>query len=306
MTSITAHGATLTVSNSGVQVVRTPMGQTLLPAILDIPANNLRGWYLNAPTATSPGWLQFSLAHLPDDAVARPIRGYPATHGVSTVVAFAPGQMESFAAANAALIALQGGYRIETSPVTDGAHTAHIADAMNTDPATGSAAANTGGTAAASSTSASQAPLPLFELPEPLNTPRTNPAASASAAKKSSSWRRVSTPDHVPEPDLTADADGPVFGQNVTITGDFEPYDKGDVWNMIASAGGSIGKNVTKKTTMLILGDWGSVTSKEKRARELVEKGQDITIWTFNEFLTALGKAPRPTFSEVKGTDAPF
>ena len=75
---------------------------------------------------------------------------------------------------------------------------------------------------------------------------------------------------------------------------------------MIAEAGGTVGKNVTKKTTLLVIGEWNSVTSKEKRARELKEKGQEIMLWTFDEFLAALGKSRRPDLEDVKGTSAPF
>lgn len=284
MTTVTAHGATISVDSSGVHVERTPMGQTLLPPTLDVSPADLRGWYHHAPTATSPGWIQFSLAGNTD----RPLRGYPATHGVSTVVAFAPGQQDSFVAANAALTALQGGYPVDDSGTDHG-------DAASV-----------------------ESPLSLFELPEePAADPTPTASPSSSDTTKSSkggkggkggrgSWNRVATPDTLPDPDMTADADGAVFGQNVTVTGDFEPYEKGEVWDMIAAAGGTVGKNVTKKTTVLVLGTWDSVTSKEKRARELQEKGQDIQLWTFAEFLEKIGRTARPEFSEVKGTDAPF
>lgn len=303
MTAITVHGATVTVTGDGVRVERTAMGQTLLPAELHFTAQDLRGWYHHAPTATSPGWIQFSLAR-PDevpDAVSRPVRGYPATHGVTNIVAFAPGQQDAFVAANAALTALQGGYPVDGGTDLDGAGDA-------TDGSTGGEG---------SDATPGDSPLSLFELPgqeEPATSGTGAPGQSGSDGKggrggRSSgrdSWKRVSTPDVLPEPDLSADADGPVFGQNVTVTGDFEPYEKGEVWDMIAAAGGTVGKNVTKKTTVLILGEWGSVTSKEKRARELKEKGQDIQLWTFDEFLEKVGRTRRPEFSEVKETDAPF
>ena len=54
---------------------------------------------------------------------------------------------------------------------------------------------------------------------------------------------------------------------------------------MIAEAGGIVAKNVTKKTTLLIVGEWATMTSKEKRARELQEQGQELEIWQFEEFL---------------------
>ncbi|HIW95512.1 MAG TPA: BRCT domain-containing protein [Candidatus Corynebacterium gallistercoris] len=101
-------------------------------------------------------------------------------------------------------------------------------------------------------------------------------------------WSKVATPDEVPEPNEKADIDGPIYGQVVCVTGDVEPYDKGEVWDMIASRGGTVGKNVTKKTTMLIVGEWASVTSKEKRARELKDQGQDISIIQFKDFLNLL------------------
>ena len=92
-----------------------------------------------------------------------------------------------------------------------------------------------------------------------------------------------------PEQNSAADVDGPVFGETVVITGDVEPYSKGEVWDMLADAGAIVAKNVTKKTTLLILGEWATVTSKEKRARELQEQGQELAIWTFEELLQKLG-----------------
>lgn len=329
MTEITAHGAVLSVTGDGVHVRRTPMGQTLLPAELTVAPAELRGWYHHAPTATSPGWIQFSLAHPPAGSVVRPLRGYPATHGVDTVVAFAPGQTDAFVAANSALTALQGGYPVEAAAAA--AAVTGTADA--TGPAAAGTAADTGAAqsgapgnpdAAAATSSAdgtgdaAGAPLSLFELPaEPATTGSAGSAGTTASSGKSGgkgrggrggrgSWKRVSTPDVLPEPDLTADADNPVFGQNVTVTGDFEPYGKGEVWDMIAAAGGTVGKNVTKKTTVLVVGTWDSMTGKEKKARELQEKKQDIRIWSFAEFLEKIGKTPRPEFSEVQGTDAPF
>ena len=49
-----------------------------------------------------------------------------------------------------------------------------------------------------------------------------------------------------------------------------------------------MGKNVTKKTTILVAGAWATMTSKEKRARELMEKGQDIEIWPAEKLFSVL------------------
>lgn len=102
-------------------------------------------------------------------------------------------------------------------------------------------------------------------------------------------WQAVATPDTVPEPNPNADPDSPLYGENVTLTGDFEPHDKGELWSRIAELGGQVGKNVTKKTTILVAGEWATMTSKEKRARELQEKGQDIQIWQASQLLDTLG-----------------
>ncbi|MCP1386684.1 exonuclease domain-containing protein [Corynebacterium sp. TA-R-1] len=102
-------------------------------------------------------------------------------------------------------------------------------------------------------------------------------------------WQAVATPDEVPEVNAEADPNSPLYGQNVTLTGDFEPYDKGELWSGIAELGGQVGKNVTKKTTILVAGEWATMTSKEKRARELQDKGQDIEIWSAQQLFDALG-----------------
>ena len=57
-----------------------------------------------------------------------------------------------------------------------------------------------------------------------------------------------------------------------------------------------MGKNVTKKTTILVVGAWNSVTSKEKRANELNEKGQGIQIWQADKLLNVLGLDETPPF----------
>lgn len=112
----------------------------------------------------------------------------------------------------------------------------------------------------------------------------------------SAPWQSVATPDTVPEPNPQADPDSPLYGHNVTLTGEFEPYDKGTLWSGIADQGATVGKNVTKKTTILVTGEWASTTSKEKRARELMEKGQDIEIWPAERLLSVLGLDEEPPF----------
>lgn len=102
-------------------------------------------------------------------------------------------------------------------------------------------------------------------------------------------WAKAATPDTVPTPNPDADPNHPLYGHNITLTGDFEPFDKGLLWEKMAQAGASIGKNVTKKTTMLVMGPWDSVTSKQKRAEQLISQGQEIEMWQSTRLLEILG-----------------
>ncbi|PKF68674.1 DNA polymerase III subunit epsilon [Corynebacterium mastitidis] len=109
-------------------------------------------------------------------------------------------------------------------------------------------------------------------------------------------WRAVSTPEVIPEPNPDAAPDHLLYGHNVTLSGDFEPFDKGTLWQRIADHGARIGKNVTKKTTILVTGAWTTKTSKHKRAEELQSQGHPIEIWSQEELLAALGLDEQPPF----------
>lgn len=119
---------------------------------------------------------------------------------------------------------------------------------------------------------------------------------SGKAGRSPAPWQSVATPDTIPEPAVDADPNSPLYDQHVTLTGEFEPFDKGQLWDGIAARGGHVGKNVTKKTTILVIGEWASMTSKEKRARELMDKGQDIEIWPADKLLDVLGLNEQPPF----------
>ena len=55
-------------------------------------------------------------------------------------------------------------------------------------------------------------------------------------------------------------------------------------------------KNVTKKSTLLIVGEWAKKTSKEKRAEELQAKGQEIDIWPADKLFAELQLDAEPPF----------
>lgn len=79
-----------------------------------------------------------------------------------------------------------------------------------------------------------------------------------------------------PEPDLDADPDGPLYGAVVCLSD--TRRDKIELWAEIAAVGGAIAKNVTKKVTVLVVGDHSQATSKRRKAEEYRAKGQAITI----------------------------
>ncbi len=123
----------------------------------------------------------------------------------------------------------------------------------------------------------------------PAGAKKTGANSHASHQRQNTPWQAVATPDTVPEPNPQADPNSPLYGEHVTLTGDFAPHEKGELWAKIARLGGQVGKNVTKKTTILVAGEWATMTSKEKRARELQDNGQDIQIWSAEELYTAIG-----------------
>lgn len=129
------------------------------------------------------------------------------------------------------------------------------------------------------------------------------PEAAAAAANGASAsqrrpapWKKFETPAEIPAPNLDADPSNPLFEQNVTLTGDFGAFDKGTLWSHIAHRGATVGKSVTKKTTILVVGTWATVTTKEKRADELIAKGQDIQKWDEARLLRELGLDEQPPF----------
>ena len=73
----------------------------------------------------------------------------------------------------------------------------------------------------------------------------------------------------------------------------------------MAELGASIGKNVTKKTTLLVAGTWATKTSKQKRAEELIAKGQEIDIWSAEQLYAVLGLDPEAADAAVPEDEQP-
>lgn len=251
--------SSITITSDGIQVHRSLLARSLSPDLAIAP-EQLLGWRVSAPTASSPGWLHFLLAGASTNGF---IRSFDEARLNPATVHFFPGEAEMLTEIDEQLSRLQAGFDVDVATIDAAEWSASFeSDA----PAAGSSAAP-----AAAPTSSSTKKTPK------------------KSGNRRAPWDRVATPDKVPEQNTEADVDGPVFGETVVITGDVDPYSKEEVWDMLADAGAIVAKNVTKKTTLLILGEWATVTSKEKRARELQEQGQELAIWTFEELLHKLG-----------------
>lgn len=86
------------------------------------------------------------------------------------------------------------------------------------------------------------------------------------------------------------DGDGALLGQTIVFTGELS-IDRAKAADMAAEAGGTVIPNVTKKTTMLIVGErdlqpgWPTKSTKHRRAEELIGQGIDIRIVGEADFL---------------------
>src|SRR5699024_10871953 len=254
--------SSITITSDGIQVHRSLLARSLSPDLAIAP-EQLLGWRVSAPTASSPGWLHFLLAGASTNGF---IRSFDEARLNPATVHFFPGEAELLTEIDEQLARLQAGFDIDVATIDAAEWSASFeSDA----PAAGHSAAP----AAAAAASAE----------------KTEKNSGGKDGNRRAHWDRVATPDKGPEQSTGAEVDGPVVGATVVITGDVEPYSTGEVWDMLADAGAIVAKNVTKKTTLLILGEWATVTSKEKRARELQEQGQELAIWTFEELLQKLG-----------------
>lgn len=250
--------SSITIDDSGVHVHRSRLAGSLQPD-LSVGADQLLGWRVSAPTDSAPGWIHFLIK----DANANQfVHSFNESLTIPTSIQFYPGDQEEFMLVDTKLANLQAGYPLEDAEVS----VAEWADGVASEK------------------------KKLEQAPEQNTTQTSAQSSGAKKNKRRAPWARVATPDEVPEQNKKADVDNPLYGQTVVVTGDVEPHTKGEVWDMIAEAGGSVAKNVTKKTTLLIVGEWATMTSKEKRARELQEQGQELEIWQFEEFLKTLEK----------------
>ncbi|WP_228567031.1 exonuclease domain-containing protein [Nocardia sp. SYP-A9097] len=97
-------------------------------------------------------------------------------------------------------------------------------------------------------------------------------------------------------PEITGtDPAHPLHGQTVVFTGDLTTLTRQEAWNIIAACGATPAKNVTKRTTCLVIGDAFTgqdpsafTTTKAHRAAHLRTQGQQIEILDEQRFLATL------------------
>ena len=100
--------------------------------------------------------------------------------------------------------------------------------------------------------------------------------------------------EEMPAPDIDSDVNHPLYGQSIAFTGAFT-IPKTALWDMCAEVGATALQNVTKKTTILVVGDGYTgnptdlVTGKAAKALELKSKGQPIDILSERQFLELVG-----------------
>lgn len=86
------------------------------------------------------------------------------------------------------------------------------------------------------------------------------------------------------------DGDGALFGETIVFTGELT-IDRAGAADRAAAAGGNVDPGVTKRTTMLVVGErdilpgWAAKSGKHRKAEVLISQGQAIRIVSEADFL---------------------
>ncbi|WP_104127113.1 exonuclease domain-containing protein [Cryobacterium sp. Y57] len=100
----------------------------------------------------------------------------------------------------------------------------------------------------------------------------------------------------LPQPSSVADPEHPLFGEVVCFSGDLDSFTRSEAQTIVASFGAAVSGNVTKKTSLVVMGGFDPATlrpgatlsSKIQRAQELAAGGQPIEIVTEQTFMEIL------------------
>lgn len=137
---------------------------------------------------------------------------------------------------------------------------------------------------------------PATDLAAPASAwPHTRPQVSQpqpTAARGRSGWPTATAPP--PQPAHNADRSHPLYGHTVVVSGDVGDLSRDEVWQELAAVGARPENNVTKRTTMLVVGPVAGVfrhsgkTQKQQRAEQLITQGQQLVIVTASQLLDLL------------------
>ncbi len=138
---------------------------------------------------------------------------------------------------------------------------------------------------------------------DPRSTSSSRSGVTPAAPARHDAFARYSTPGYaapsgaLPTPSSEADPADPLFGEHVVITGDLPGLDRWDVFERIASHGGTPQKGVTRATSVLVVANRASIGSdvdlsrgsaKERKAADYQARGQRIRIIGATEALSLL------------------
>lgn len=98
----------------------------------------------------------------------------------------------------------------------------------------------------------------------------------------------------------TADPAHPLFGETVCFSGDLEGFGRKDAQQIVADFGATVSGNVTKKTTLVVMGRFdpstlkvgAALSAKVERAIELRTKGQRVEVIDEPTFIELINLDP--------------
>lgn len=116
-------------------------------------------------------------------------------------------------------------------------------------------------------------------------------------------WRITQNPHRradAPKADMSADRESPLWGKTVVITGELSGMRRKAAWELIASLGGSPADSVTKKTDMLVVGNFERIANVEGGKSKKVAKAEG-----YNKKGAAIQVVPEESFWAVITEYAP-
>jgi DNA polymerase-3 subunit epsilon len=115
-------------------------------------------------------------------------------------------------------------------------------------------------------------------------------ADSWTGCTSKSDWKWASPDISFANPE--ADPDHALFGQTIVFTGSLEKMNRQEAYDTVAGLGATVKSGVSKKVTLLVIGDGFSgespadfYTGKAAKAAELLSKGHAIEVLTEREFI---------------------